>query len=53
VVAERSPGLFVFGPDRTRLRRWTYARAAKRIRGRVSCLVWMADSLEPPRRSAA
>jgi len=42
VVAERSPGLLVFGPDRTRLHRWTYARAARRIRGRVSCLVWIA-----------
>ena len=42
VVAERRPGLLVFGPDRTRLRRWRYARAAKRIRDRVSCLVWMA-----------
>jgi len=42
VVAERNPGLLVFGPDRARLRRWTYARAAKRIRDRVTCLVWMS-----------
>jgi len=41
VVAERKPGILVFGPDRTRLRRWTYARAARRIRKRASCLVWM------------
>lgn len=42
VVAERNPGVLVFGPDRKRLRRWTYARAASRIRKRVSCLVWMS-----------
>ena len=42
VVAERNPGVLVFGPDRTRLRRWTYARAARRISERVSCLVWMS-----------
>jgi nucleotide-binding universal stress UspA family protein len=42
LVAERSPGLLVFGPDRARLRRRTYERAAKRIRERVSCLVWMS-----------
>lgn len=41
VVADRNPGLLVFGPDRSRLRRRTYDRAAKRIRTRVSCLVWM------------
>jgi nucleotide-binding universal stress UspA family protein len=42
LVAERGPGLLVFGPDRGRLRRWTYARAVKRIRRRASCLVWMS-----------
>jgi len=42
VVAERRPGLLVFGPDRSRLRRRAYDRAAKRIRERVSCLVWMS-----------
>ncbi len=42
LVAERRPGLFVFGPDRARLRRRTYDRAAKRIRERVTCLVWMS-----------
>jgi len=42
VVTERNPGLLVFGPDRSRLRRRTYDRAAKRIRKRVTCLVWMS-----------
>ena len=42
VVAERNPGVLVFGPDRSCLRRRTYARAVKRIRERSSCLVWLA-----------
>jgi hypothetical protein len=42
VVAERRPGVLVFGPDRSRLRRRTYERAAKRIREKTSCLVWLA-----------
>jgi hypothetical protein len=32
----------VFGPDRSRLRKRTYSRAAKKIRERASCLVWLA-----------
>ena len=42
VVAERKPGVLVFGPDRACLRRRTYERAAKRIRERSSSLVWLA-----------
>ena len=42
VVAERRPGVLVFGPDRSRLRRRTYERASKRIREKTSCLVWLA-----------
>jgi hypothetical protein len=42
VVAERSPGVLVFGPDRSRLKRRLYRKAAKAIRERVACLVWMA-----------
>ena len=41
LVAERAPGLLVVGPDRERLRRRTYARLAKRIRERATCLVWL------------
>jgi len=40
VVAERRPGLFVFGPDRSRMRRRAYDRAARRVRQRANCLVW-------------
>ena len=43
VVAERNPGVLVFGPDRSCLRRRTYERAVKRIRERSSCLVWFAS----------
>lgn len=43
LVAERSPALLVFGPDRSRLKTRTYRRAARKIRERVSCLVWVAD----------
>jgi nucleotide-binding universal stress UspA family protein len=42
-VAQRNPGVLVFGPDRTRLKRRTYRRAAKKIAARAPCLVWLAD----------
>jgi nucleotide-binding universal stress UspA family protein len=41
VVAERDPGLLVFGPDRSRLKARIYRRAARKIRERVTCLVWL------------
>jgi nucleotide-binding universal stress UspA family protein len=43
VVAEQDPGLFVFGPDRKRIMRLRYWRAARAIRSSVTTLVWMAD----------
>jgi nucleotide-binding universal stress UspA family protein len=43
VAAERRPGLLVFGPDRARLRGRAYRRAAKAVRERAACLVWLAD----------
>jgi hypothetical protein len=43
VVAERQPGLLVFGPDRTRLRARRYRKAVRVIRERAGCLVWLAD----------
>jgi Universal stress protein family len=43
LTAERRPGLLVFGPDRARLARRVYRKAAKRIADRASCLVWLAD----------
>jgi nucleotide-binding universal stress UspA family protein len=41
VVAERNPALLVFGPDRSLLKARTYRRAARKIRDRVTCLVWL------------
>jgi nucleotide-binding universal stress UspA family protein len=41
VVAERSPGLLVFGPDRVRMRRRAYRKAAKAVGERAPCLVWL------------
>jgi Universal stress protein family len=43
VVAERAPGVLVFGPDRASLKPRVYRRAAKKISARASCLVWLAD----------
>lgn len=42
VVAERRPGLLVFGPDRKRLRKRLYRKAAKAVADRAPCLVWLA-----------
>ncbi|MGI8421323.1 MAG: hypothetical protein ACR2MU_03540, partial [Gaiellaceae bacterium] len=41
LVAELGPGLLVFGPDRTRLRRRRYAKATKAIRESCTCLFWL------------
>lgn len=43
LVAERRPGLLVFGPDRLRLKPRLYRRAVKRIRAGVGCLVWFPE----------
>ena len=42
VVTEQDPGLFVFGPDRKRIMRLRYWRAARAIRSSVTTLVWLA-----------
>ena len=42
VVAERRPSLLVFGPDRSRLGRRLYRKAARSVREHVTCLVWLA-----------
>jgi hypothetical protein len=42
LTAERAPGLLVFGPDRTRLKARVYRKAAKAVRERAACLVWLA-----------
>lgn len=43
LVAERGPGLLVFGPDLARLKPRPYRKAAKRIAERAACLVWLAE----------
>jgi hypothetical protein len=43
VAAERGPGLLVFGPDRSRISRRAYRKAAKAVREHAGCLVWLAD----------
>ncbi len=42
VAAEQDPGLLVFGPDRRRIARLRYWRAARAIRSTVTTLVWLA-----------
>jgi hypothetical protein len=42
LVAERDPGLLVFGPDRALLKPRAYRKAAKRISERAACLVWLS-----------
>lgn len=42
IVAERDPGLLVFGPDRGHLSRRRYRKAERAVRERASCLVWVA-----------
>jgi hypothetical protein len=42
LVGEREPGLVVLGPDPRRSPRWWRALAARRIRARTDCLVWIA-----------
>jgi len=43
VAAERAPGLLVFGPERSLLGRRAYRKAAKAVRERAACLVWLPD----------
>lgn len=43
LVGERRPGLFVFGPDRTKLSRRVYRRAARALRQQLDCLLWLPD----------
>jgi hypothetical protein len=43
LVAEREPGLLVFGPDRSQMPRRRFRAAARTIRRDAPCLVWVAD----------
>jgi universal stress protein family protein len=40
VVRDEEVGLLVFGADRSRLGRWSFRRAARRLRREAGCLVW-------------
>ena len=42
LVEERDPGLLVLGPDTSRVRGRLYRKAARRVRERAICLVWLA-----------
>ncbi|HYX86545.1 MAG TPA: universal stress protein [Gaiellales bacterium] len=42
LAGERDAGLLVFGPDPSRLRPRFFGRVVRRIRKRVSCLLWIA-----------
>jgi nucleotide-binding universal stress UspA family protein len=42
IATERRAGLLVFGPDPARLRPRFFSRVVRRIRKRVSCLLWIA-----------
>jgi hypothetical protein len=53
LVAERNPGMLVFGPDRSHLRRRRYERAVQRLRERTSCLVWTQTEPVPERELAS
>lgn len=43
IVAERGPGILVFGPDRMALGSRSYRRAVHKIREADPCLVWTAE----------
>lgn len=43
VISEQRAGLFVFGPDRRKIPRLQYRRAARAIRSKVTALVWLAE----------
>jgi hypothetical protein len=41
VVAERRPGILVFGPDPESMRRRAYRKAVRKIVDNAACLVWL------------
>src|SRR5262249_28313748 len=43
VISEQRVGIFVFGPDRRKMRRLHYWRAARAIRSKVTTLVWLPE----------
>jgi hypothetical protein len=43
LLSERDAGLLVFGPDRRLISRMRFIVAARHVRRRATCLVWVAD----------
>jgi nucleotide-binding universal stress UspA family protein len=43
LIAEREPGLVVFGPDRARLSGRAFRKVARALQDQPSCLVWLPD----------
>jgi nucleotide-binding universal stress UspA family protein len=43
LVEERTPALVVLGPDLSMVRGRLYRKAARKLRERAICLVWLAD----------
>jgi hypothetical protein len=43
LVAERTPCLLVFAPDRAAVKPRNYRRTAKKIADKAPCLVWLAE----------
>jgi len=43
VISEQGAGIFVFGPDRRKIRRLQYWRAVRAIRAKATALVWLAE----------
>src|SRR5262249_43318898 len=42
LIRERRPGLVVLGPDASRTPRWRLWLAARRVRHKTDCLVWIS-----------
>ena len=45
VARDQRAGLLVFGPDRSRIPRRRFRRAARQIRDEAACLIWIAADL--------
>lgn len=41
LAREREAGLLVFGPERSHMPRWRFRTAARAVRRRATCLVWI------------
>lgn len=47
IAKERDVRLLVLGPDRNRVKRRLYDKAADAVRSRLTCLVWLSWDLAP------